>query len=263
MDGTGYGTDGHIWGGEILLADLNDFARMGHFVYRPMPGGAAVIKEPWRMAIAYLYAACLQDGGDENMFYNKLATLPLFEMIDQEKIDIILQVIRKGKNLTMTSSLGRLFDGAASLVGLKQQVAFEGQAAMEFEMAMKQTAIPEALDTGYPFRLVEEGETYLLDKDRTILQMVNDVSKGIPVSEISFRFHMGLVRLFIHVCKKLRTRTGIFTIALSGGCFQNRFLLEVLSHYLGKAGFHVLTHSQVPTNDGGLSLGQAVIAAKR
>ncbi|MBN2029792.1 carbamoyltransferase HypF [bacterium] len=264
LDGTGYGTDGQIWGGEILLADLVSFERIGHFAYRPMPGGAKAIQEPWRMAVAYAYEALKHDDGthqSEDHFIRKLKQLPFMKLIDLNRLRSVLRMIQHNMNLVQTSSLGRLFDGAAALTGLREKVAFEGQAAMEFEMSMEGETWDGDIKKGYDFEIVERNQMSIISPDRVIQQIVKDIISGKSVGEVSYRFHIGLLKLFLNLCQQIRDQTTIRVIALSGGCFQNRFLLENLSSALENRGFEVLTHSHVPTNDGGLALGQAVVAS--
>jgi len=264
LDGTGYGDDGHIWGGEVLIADLASYERAGHFVYRPMPGGTKAIEEPWRMGVSYLYGVYQNNGWDgkgDGDFFKWLGELPFVKRVGLEKIRGIAGMIRQGVNTPQTSSLGRLFDGVAAITGLREKVAFEGQAAMELEMAMENEMWNGRTEEGYLFEIVEQGRKILISQDRAVLQIREDVVRGVPVGKISLRFHVGLVKVFLDVCKMVRDRTGIDVVALSGGCFQNRFLLEKLSAVLEKAEFEVLTHSQVPANDGGLALGQAVVAS--
>jgi len=264
LDGTGYGDDGHVWGGEVLIADLASYERVGHLLYRPMPGGTLAIKEPWRMGVAYLYGVYQNNGwdgkGDED-FFKWLGELPFVKRVGLEKIRGVTRMIRRGINVPQTSSLGRLFDGVAALTGLRERVAFEGQAAMELEMAMENATWNGKTEDGYAFKMIEKEEKILISPDSVVRQIVEDVVRGVPVGEISLKFHIGLVKLFLGVCRMVRDRTGIDVVALSGGCFQNRFLLENISTVLDEAEFSVLTHSQVPTNDGGLALGQAVVAS--
>lgn len=264
LDGIGFGTDGRAWGGEILVADLASYVRVGHFAYRPMPGGTKAIKEPWRMAVAYLYEVYRKNEGNERGeedFLRWVNGLPFVKSVGLEKIRSVIRMIQKGINVPLTSSLGRLFDGVAALVGLREKVAFEGQAAMELEMAMKNVPWHDNSEEGYTFKTVVEEGKHLVSPDGAILQMVEDVHRGISIKDISLRFHVGLVRLFAELCKDVREREDIRVVALSGGCFQNKFLLENLLAILEGEGFEVLTHSQVPTNDGGLALGQSVIAS--
>jgi hydrogenase maturation protein HypF len=266
LDGTGYGEDGCIWGGEILVADLKSFERVGHFCYIPMPGGDRAIKEPWRMALSYLYHAYQSNrekSQSDDGFLNWIKDLPLSKSVDPKDVSGVLNMIRRKVNTPLTSSLGRLFDGVASLAGIRQTVAFEGQGAMELEMAMGDSQWSEDASSGYMFEHADQNGILLISTASVILQIREELLQGISVETISLKFHIGLVRLFLSVCRRIRDGTHIPVVALSGGCFQNRFLTERLANVLEKEGFIVLTHTQVPANDGGLSLGQAVIAGNR
>ncbi len=249
FDGTGLGTDNTIWGGEVLVADLNGFVRAAHLESVPMPGAAAAIKEPWRMAVSHLRATF-----DEG--YQQL-DVPLWRGIDSRQVDVIVHMIARGLNSPLTSSLGRLFDAVAALVGLRARVAFEGQAAMELEMIADDDA------TGrYDARWEENGDGPIRIRTAPIVRgVVEDLVAGRPPAQISTRFHNTLIVLFDDLCRHLRSTTGIDRVALSGGVFQNRRLLTGLGTALVQSGFDLLTHRQVPANDGGLSLGQAIVAA--
>ncbi len=248
FDGTGYGTDGHIWGGEVLLVEAGGFERAAHLAYVPMPGSAAAIREPWRMAISYLHHAFGKGFLDLN--------LPFLKNIDPGKTDIMIRMIENRVNTPSTSSLGRLFDGVAAIVGLRNRVRHEGQAAMELEMSARDGAV-----SGYNHKW----ET--IDGIRQILTapiirgVVKDIESGCPVDLISARFHTTLIDLFAELCDRLRRDTGLNRVALSGGSFQNVILLSGMIKTLQQRKFQVFTHSQVPANDGGISLGQAVAAA--
>jgi len=250
LDGTGYGTDGRIWGGELLIAGLKDFRRGGHFRYLPLPGGAKAIKEPWRMAVAYLLAA----------FGKEIPRLPFLEGADPEALRLLPEMIEKGINSPLTSSCGRLFDAVAAMCGLRTKVAYEGQAALELEQAMAWPPEPSAKP--YAYQLGREDGTVILDFLPAVRQVARDVQKGVSVQEISLRFHLGVVEGLAGAASALREECGIKEAALSGGCFQNRFLLTALTERLARSGFkNVYTQAQVPSNDGGISLGQAVAAA--
>ena len=249
FDGTGLGTDGTIWGGEVLVADDGGFTRAAHLQAVPMPGSAAAIREPWRMAMSHLQAAY---GNPPN-----LTELPLGQFANPQQMRIVLQMMEKGINSPLTSSLGRLFDAVAAMVGLRWQVAFEGQAAMELE------AMADDTETGvYDFSWDEtDNDAIIIPCSPLIRAVIKDLGDGRSAATISARFHNTLVGLFDALCRELRGRTGIDQVALSGGVFQNDRLLCGLCTALAKSGFHVLTHRLVPANDGGISLGQAVIAA--
>ncbi len=247
FDGTGYGTDGAIWGGEILIADIEKFSRTAHFAYLPMPGSAAAIKEPWRMAVSYLYDAFGQD------FWN--LDLPVLKAIEADKVKIIVDMIRKKINSPLTSSLGRLFDGIASIAGIRNHVLFEGQAAMELEMLAS-----DQVAGIYDYEWETTDRHKILT--RPIIQgVVKDMLQGLHPSVISHKFHQTLIRMFSDLCEVIRKENDLNRVVLSGGVFQNSLLLTGLINALEKRKFKVFSHSKVPANDGGISLGQALVAA--
>jgi len=244
-DGTGYGTDGAVWGGEIMLADLLSFERLMHLAYVPLPGGEQAIRQPWRMAAAYLQQAY------GNHFLN--LELPFVKHLDQQKWSLIDQMIQRGVNSPPTSSLGRLFDAVAALLGVRDAVQYEGQAAMELE------ARAEPSEVGYHFDIHRE----TFDVRPTIRAIVSDLLHGMPVPEIAGHFHRTIANMLLIGCQIARQRTAINQVALSGGVFQNKLLLEQLLLMLEADGFRTDINRLVPPNDGGLSLGQAAIAAAR
>lgn len=248
FDGTGLGTDGKIWGGEVLLCEAHDFQRAAYLDYVPMPGSNAAIKEPWRMGLSYLQRAFGSQATDLD--------LPLLQSMPGDRAAVIFQMIDKGLNSPETSSLGRLFDGIAAIVGLRKTVRFEGQAAMELEMV----ADPDEKGH-YDGQWHRKEGQYRLDPGLLVRQIVSDCTRGVPTAAISSRFHNSLTRLFSELCRTLRSDTGLDRIVLSGGVFQNSLLLTTLSAALAKTGFKVYSQQLVPANDGGLSLGQAVAAA--
>ena len=249
LDGTGYGTDGRIWGGEVLVADYRDFTRAAHFAYVAMPGGTAAIQEPWRMAVSYL----AQHFG--RGFWE--LDIPFVHQLDRSRTSTLLRMVAQGVNSPLTSSCGRLFDAVAALIGIQQRVTYEAQAAIELEMA-----IGEAADTGfYPLGIIAEDKGWVIDTRPLFEAVVEDIRLGAPVSRISQRFHNGLVEVLTRLAKLLRERTQFNRVCLSGGTFQNVYLLAHLEERLKGDGFEVFTHSEVPSGDGGLSLGQAMVAA--
>jgi hydrogenase maturation protein HypF len=251
LDGTGFGTDGNIWGGEILLADYRDFERAAHFEYVPMPGGAAAIREPWRMAVSYLAHHFGREMFDlEVSFVNQL---------DRRRAETVMRMIEKGLNCPLTSSCGRLFDAVAALLGVRQEVNYEGQAAIELEMAM----VDPKDDSYYPLSLMQKDGGWIFDTKPLFEAIIFDLRNRVPTGVISQRFHNGLVEVFTKLAVLLRERTGARRVCLSGGTFQNVYLLERLQSRLDSTGFEVFSHSQVPAGDGGLSLGQALVAAHR
>jgi hydrogenase maturation protein HypF len=251
LDGTGYGTDGRLWGGEVLIAELTGFHRAGHFRYLPLPGGAKAIKEPWRMAVAHLRSA---------FGAGQVPELPFLKGVDPEALRLLPQMMDKGVNSPLTSSCGRLFDAVAAMCGLRSSVAYEGQAALELEQAMPW---PAEAAKPYSHAIGNDDNGLILDFAPTVREVARDVQKGVPVQTISLRFHLAVVEALAEAAERLRRTTGVSSVALSGGCFQNRFLLESLYERLVRAGFdNIYTQAQVPANDGGISLGQAVAAAQ-
>jgi hydrogenase maturation protein HypF len=241
FDGTGYGADGTIWGGEFLAAGLAWFERGGHLVPVPMPGGAAAIRQPWRMAAAYT--------GD-----------PEVARRHQDHWPAVIAMAAKGINSPLTSSAGRLFDAAAALLGVRDAINYEGQAAVELEQ------LAETLSPGeagvYPAR-VEAGDPFRIRGSDLLHAVIEDRTGGVPAPVIAARFHHGVAALIEAGCLLMRERHGLGTVALSGGVFQNSLLLRAAVTRLEARGFRVLLHARVPCNDGGISLGQAVIAASR
>jgi len=248
FDGTGYGTDGKIWGGEVLLVDGADFSRLAHLEYAPMPGGDTAIKEPWRMAVSYLYQAY-----GENFL---TLDLLLFQKIEKMKIKFILQMIKKGFNSPETSSMGRLFDGVSALLGICDRATYEGQPAIMLE----QCAIESKSQKTYNFDWNIENGVYKIMASVIIKNLVDELIQGKSPEQISYKFHLTLIKLFTQLCLKLKKETGLNKIVLSGGVFQNITLLTGLQNALKNERFFVYSHEKVPTNDGGISLGQAAIA---
>ena len=255
FDGTGYGTDGTIWGGEFLIADLAGFERAGHLTPVPMPGGAAAIRQPWRMAAAYLDAA--YPGGPPG-------TLDVIRRNDRQW-SAVTAMARKGINAPVTSSAGRLFDAVAAILGVRDCVNYEGQAAVELEQladASERTAYRAAIIDPHRDSPRQDAPLQIAGHD-LVLAAADDLVAGIDRSIIAARFHNGVAALIEDCCLALRERHGLSTVALSGGVFQNMLLLHAVADRLEADGFAVLTHSRVPCNDGGVSLGQAVAAAAR
>jgi hydrogenase maturation protein HypF len=249
LDGTGYGTDGAIWGGEVLLAGYSGFERAAHFEYIPLPGGAAAIHEPWRTAVSYL-----------NKHYGKeLAALelPFLQAIDPRKLQVVLQMIDREIHSPRTSSCGRLFDAVAALAGVRSTVNYEAQAAIEFEML----AYDSTDDGGYPFDLIPDGANWQIGTRSLFQGLLRDIQRNERVEDISRRFHAGLADLFVELAENIREQSKVNGVCLSGGCFQNLLLFQLLLDGLRAKSFDVYFHSEVPAGDGGISLGQALIAA--
>jgi hydrogenase maturation protein HypF len=248
FDGTGLGSDGKIWGGEFLVADYKGFVRKGHLEYVPLPGGDIAVKKPARMALSYLYSLLGEESWDEN--------LPPFRWLDREEREIVLQQIRRRLNSPLTSSCGRLFDAVSALIGIRGIADYEAQPAIELEAA----ALEDAPAEGYPFSTTNEEGTKVIRLAEIFRGIISDLRRGNSTAFISARFHHTVARIVAAMCYLIREETAINTVALSGGVFQNRLLLRLTTKRLKDIGFEVLNHHQVPTNDGGISLGQAVIA---
>jgi hydrogenase maturation protein HypF len=242
FDGTGYGTDGTIWGGEVLVGDLSGFERAGHLAAAVLPGGDAAIRRPYRMALSHLHRAGI--AWDEAI--PSVAAAPAAER------RAVLHQLETGLGSVDTTSVGRLFDAVASLAGIRHVVTYEGQAAMELE------AIVDRADTGaYAFGLSDEG---ILDPTPALGALIADVLAGLPPAAVSARFHSGLAHAVAELAGRIGRETGVGTVALSGGVFQNVTLMEEVSRLVAADGMAVLRHRRVPPNDGGLALGQMALA---
>jgi len=253
FDGTGYGTDGRVWGGEFLIADYHGFRRVAHLEYLPMPGGEAAIRNPYRLALGYLYVLTGR--------LSSFRPLSLGAGAGEEELRIIRQQIDKGINCPQTSAGGRLFDAVAALIGVRERVTYEAQAAIELEMAAQiQYPISNIQIMGYPFGIEESGGGKVIRLRPLFDALLADLRGGVAVGEMAYRFHITVAEMIGAVCERIAQEAGLRTVALSGGCFQNRLLLALVVPRLREVGLRVLLHRQVPCNDGGLSLGQAVIA---
>jgi hydrogenase maturation protein HypF len=247
FDGLGYGTDGTLWGGEFLLSDLTGFTRVGHLAPVPMPGATTAIREPWRMAAVYLDAAY----GDD------VPPLPIVER-HRDRWAPVLDVSRRRLHAPLTSSAGRLFDAVAAILGVRDQVSYEGQAAIELEQVAAVSG-----DRAYSVGVKEHDGRFVVLGVDLVRGVVDDALAGVPVSTIAARFHESMAVAILEGCRTARARSGLATTALSGGVFQNVRLLGRAIDLLEADGFRVLRHRHVPPNDGGISLGQAVVAAHR
>jgi hydrogenase maturation protein HypF len=247
FDGTGYGTDGTLWGGEFLVADLAGFERAGHLRPVPMPGGAAAIRQPWRMAAAYLRAAF--PGGPP-------AGLDVVKR-NERNWAAIISLAERGVNAPVSSSAGRLFDAAAALLSVRDTINYEGQAAVELE---------QLADPGEPgtYRAAVTGQgPFCIEGADLVRAVAGELAEGTPAPLIAARFHNGIAALIEDGCALARELHGLDTVALSGGVFQNVLVTDRAAARLAARGFRVLLHSRVPCNDGGISLGQAVVAGAR
>ena len=246
LDGTGYGTDGTIWGGEVLIGDFSGFRRYAHLEPFPLPGGTAAIKQPWRTALAVLQKAF----GDEA--YGLV--LPGLEK-SRGEIKLVLQAAEKGINAPLTSSCGRLFDAVSAMLGICHRISYEAQAAIELEMQ-----VDEAETAVYGDALENVGGKGALPVGPLVRAVWQDVQQRTEPGKIAARFHWTLAELFLRAALRAREETGISTVGLSGGVFQNVQFFHYLLRRLQEENFEVLTHREVPTNDGGIALGQTVIA---
>jgi hydrogenase maturation protein HypF len=245
-DGTGYGPDDHIWGGEFMTADFKGFSRKAHLEYLPLPGGTLAIKKTYRTAIGYLYALGIETD-----------KLPFLNSVEASEIEIIESQVEKGINTPLTSSMGRLFDAVSALTGVRGVIEYEAQAAIDLETR----ATEAAGETGsYPFKVDQENGLEIIRVGDMFTTIIKDIEQGINKSAIAARFHNTVTEMILRLCQSISAETGLEKVALSGGVFQNRLLLRKVIAALEMAGFEVFTHRQVPCNDGGIALGQVVIA---
>ncbi|MFC1556490.1 carbamoyltransferase HypF [candidate division KSB1 bacterium] len=253
LDGNGFGCDGAVWGGEVMCARLNDFERAAHFDYVPLPGGDRAVKEPWRMALSYLYMTYGDKAGS--------LKIGMYKRIEHEKLDLVLKAIKSGLPMPYTSSCGRLFDAVAALLCIRHTISYEGQAAIELESCIPaKWTFADRNDMRYSYRISEQSESSIIELNYMIEEIVLDISGGTRREMVSYKFHNTLIGIFRDICEKLRKERGLSKVILSGGCFQNMYLLMNLTSLLKERGFTVFTHTQVPSNDGGIALGQAVVA---
>jgi hydrogenase maturation protein HypF len=256
FDGTGLGSDGRIWGGEFLVADYRNFQRVGHLEYLPLPGGDAATRKPYRIAIAYILSLLGEGALSQG--------LPAMEDIGRGEIEIIRRQIERGLNSPLTSSMGRLFDAISALIGVRGEIDYEGQAAVELEMtAYKAGPEPNKgtnYEEGYPYHIVQSEGIRIVKLGDLLSAVVEELHQDVSKARISVNFHNTIAQMTNQMCQLINSETGINEVALSGGVFQNRLLLNKTVSLLEKDGFQVFTHKQVPCNDGGISLGQAVIA---
>jgi len=254
LDGTGYGSDGRIWGGEVLICRMESFERFAHLEYVPMPGGEAAIREPWRMAMGHLHAAGFDVESSE--------MLSLLGASKQET-RVLLRMMERGVNAPLTSSLGRLFDAAAAVVLGRRVVDYEAQAAIELEGL----AVDEADEAGYAIEMLggdwAAREPMKISVAPLWRELIEDLRAGVSKARIAGRFHAGVAAGFVRAAVLARSATGLSMVALSGGCMHNRRLARLLRDGLETEGFQVFQHRNVSPGDGGLSYGQVAVAAAR
>ena len=243
LDGTGFGSDGNIWGGEFLIADLKESTRFKHFDYVPMPGGEKAVDEPWRMAYSYIF----KYSGDIFDY----ESLSVFNSIETKKLSMIKEMLVKKLNAPLTSGAGRLFDAVSAILGLCPEAIFDSEAPMRLE------SVIDCETTGfYPF----QADINIVFAE-TIKAIIADLHKQ-KISVISAKFHNTIARVILEVSQQIRKETSLNKVILSGGVFQNKYLLEKSLSLLNRDGFKVFTNHLVPANDGGISLGQIAIASK-
>jgi len=250
FDGTGYGTDGTVWGSEFMLTDYSSFKRVAHLAYLPLPGGDQAIRNPWRMALSYL--ATFSDIEIEN------DKLDLFNKRTPKEKAIVLKLVRSSFNSPLTSSMGRLFDAVSAMLAICEKSTYEGQAAMELEMAMEGN-----IEEYYSFLYQQEEGYWTINPSPLIKGIISDLKESKSSGYISSKFHNSIVTMIVDICSTVRDDSRINKVALSGGCFQNIYLLSESINRLTNKGFEVFHHRKVPTNDGGISLGQALVANER
>ncbi len=243
LDGTGLGDDGNIWGGEYLICNLEDYSRYTHLEYIPLPGGDKATYEPWRTALSYLF----------KIYGKSIPELPFLEKINKEKMDMVSLAIEKQINTPLTSSMGRLFDAVSALCNVCTQPAFHAEAPMRLESIMDPSC-----NNKYSFEIKKE-----ISFKPMIHEIISDLKNNIPAAEISAKFHHTIIDVNLTIAKKIREDTGIKKVMLSGGSFQNRFLLSNTETKLQQAGFDVFANEKFPVNDGGIALGQLVVAGRR
>jgi hydrogenase maturation protein HypF len=248
LDGTGYGTDGAIWGGEFLVAEAGRFVRMGCLEYVPLLGGEAAIKKPYRMALSYIWTMLGEDFPLDGLSPGE---------INREELALLKQQLQRGLNCPPTSSAGRLFDAVSAIAGVCGEISYEAQAAIELEMAAEEGPRISKL---YPFEIIERNGIKTIKLANLIAEIVKDVRKDVGASRVSLKFHKTVAQIVTEMCSAVSKDTGIKTVALSGGVFQNRLLARLVVESIEANGFRVLTHSDVPCSDGCISLGQAVVA---
>jgi hydrogenase maturation protein HypF len=246
FDGAGYGTDGMIWGGEALLASFADFERFAHLEYLPLPGRDSATRAPWRIAVGYAHSLGID-----------VDDLPFLQNLDKQAFRILKQKMDTELNPLLTSSVGHLFDAVASLTGVRNEITYEAQAAIELEVLSKPFI---SAARSYPYFVNDTENGKVICVHELFHSIVKDVRANRSIGFIGANFHKTIAEIAVDICRCARESTGLNEVALSGGVWQNQLLLDLVRDGLKQDRFTVYFHKQVPTNDGGLSLGQAVIA---
>lgn len=248
FDGSGLGSDGNIWGGEFLIANSMGFKRAAHLRYVHLPGGEMAVKQPWRMALSYIYEVYKNN-------CTPITCQTLRNRVEFEKVNLVKNLIERGINSPLTSSAGRLFDAVAAILGIRERINYEGQAAIELEMLAT-----ERKENIYPFEIIKQGDEFVVDTRPIIEAILEENKRKVESKVIATRFHWSLSSIILNVCKTLRKNWGLNQVVLSGGVFQNVLLIKQAVYLLTLSGFEVFLHKFLPPNDGGISLGQAVVA---
>ncbi|MGH4139935.1 carbamoyltransferase HypF [Clostridium sp.] len=255
FDGTGFGTDDKIWGGEFLICDLLGFERFAHLEYVKMPGGEKAIKEPFRMAMAYIFKAY------ENGVYSEKDALNIGSELYGEKAEVIWNIMKSNLNSPETSSMGRFFDGISSLIGVRDYITYEAEAAIELENKIYSQQDLDIEGSPYSYEIVKSNKCYHISFSKGVKEILEDRFSKVDIGLISLKIHNTIAEITIDICNLIRERYKINEVALSGGVFQNTYLLTKITHTLSSENFKVYTQKKIPTNDGGLALGQLIIAS--
>ncbi|MFC1594263.1 hypothetical protein ACFL38_02945 [Candidatus Omnitrophota bacterium] len=252
FDGTGFGLDGAVWGGEFFMGNLKDFKRAAHLRYIPMPGGSQAIQEPWRMSLAWLYS----------LYKHKLWELNIdfVKRLDKKKGRLITQMIEKDINCPLTSSMGRLFDAVSALIGIRGVVAYEAQAAIELEKKAQKSK--QSKQKAYPYT-IQHCDSLVIDPQPLFKAVIKDLQARVTQEDIAWKFHYTIASIIRDVSMSLRKRSALKKVVLSGGVFQNNLLKQLVRPLLVQEGFSVYIHRDIPTSDAGISIGQAMIAHSR
>ncbi|MFC1703364.1 hypothetical protein ACFL1E_01080 [Candidatus Omnitrophota bacterium] len=252
FDGTGFGSDGKMWGGEFFVGNYKKFSRIAHLRYIPIPGGAQAIFEPWRIAFSQVY----------DIYKGKMWDIKIdfIKKLNKRKCRVLQQMIQKNINCPLTSSMGRLFDAVSALIGIRGTVVYEAQAAIELEK--EATKSQAATVKPYRYALAHE-DCLIIDVRPMFREIIADIKAKVPRGKIAFRFHYTVARMICDVSAIARKKFGVKKVVLSGGVFQNKLLLSLATGMLKKEKFRIFTHTTTPTNDSGISIGQLMIAQAR
>jgi len=246
-DGTGLGTDNTIWGGEFLLINDKSFERFAHLRQFRLPGGEKAVVEPRRAALGILFEIYGED-------LSGVCDLPTIKALEKEELSVVTKMLEQKLNAPVTSSAGRLFDAVSSIIGLRQVMRYEGQAAMELEYIIGDIKIDES----YPIEIIDNEGVYIINWEQLVRHIIEEYRNSLASGLISAKFHNSMAEIMVEIARK----AGQEKVVLSGGCFQNKYLLEQCVERLDKAGFRPYWHQRIPPNDGGISLGQVMAAIR-